>query len=154
MRRAFTVDSLGSGICVSFHISQGRTHEICLSSLLFGVLHGKHRSLSCLVWILSICYVYTNFSIIIAFYFNWRFFRCVTNNSSDNPFLYYGAAGGQVLAFLLAIAFLLIYYKYCHPSLMNRTKVPSLDSDCLEADKPGFSKSYSVRTGSWSIVYV
>ncbi|KAJ8934521.1 hypothetical protein NQ314_013304 [Rhamnusium bicolor] len=73
---------------------------------------------------------------------------CVTNNSVDNPFLYYGAAGGQVLAFLLAIAFLLIYYKYCHPSLVNRSKIPSLDSDCLETDKPGFSKSYNVRTRS------
>ncbi|XP_018573910.1 XK-related protein 6 [Anoplophora glabripennis] len=73
---------------------------------------------------------------------------CVTKNSYDNPFLYYGAAGGQVLAFLLAIAFLLIYYKYCHPSLMTRSNIPRLDSDCLEADKPGFSKSYNVRTGS------
>ncbi|KAJ8925366.1 hypothetical protein NQ315_009196 [Exocentrus adspersus] len=71
---------------------------------------------------------------------------CVTNDSADNPFLYYGAAGGQVLTFLLAIAFLLIYYKYCHPSMVNRSKIPSVDSDCLEADKPSFSKSYSVRT--------
>ncbi|KAJ8962524.1 hypothetical protein NQ318_000915 [Aromia moschata] len=71
--------------------------------------------------------------------------KCVTNNSADNPFLYYGAAGGQVFAFLLAISFLLIYYKLCHPSLANRSKIPNLDSDCLESDKPGFSKSYNVR---------
>lgn len=73
---------------------------------------------------------------------------CVTNSSNNNIFLYYGAAGGQLVAFLLAIAFLLIYYKYCHPSMANRSKIPNVDSDCLEGDKPGFSRSYSVRTGS------
>ncbi|VEN51923.1 unnamed protein product [Callosobruchus maculatus] len=73
---------------------------------------------------------------------------CVANNSVENPLLYYGAAGGQVAAFLLAISFLLIYYKYCHPSLVNRSKIPSSDSDYLETDKPGYSKSYNVRTRS------
>lgn len=71
----------------------------------------------------------------------------MTNNSSDNPFLYYGAAGMQVFAFILAITFLLVYYKYCHPSTIRRSKIPelSLDSGMLEIDKPGYSKSYNVR---------
>lgn len=73
---------------------------------------------------------------------------CVANNSTDNPILCYGAAGGQLLAFLLAITFLLIYYNYCHPSLANRTKIPYSDSDTLECDKAGFSKSYTVRNRS------
>ncbi|CAH1117179.1 unnamed protein product [Phaedon cochleariae] len=73
---------------------------------------------------------------------------CVTNNSLDNPVLYYGAAVGQVIAFLLAIVFLLIYYKCCHPSLMNRSKIPSLDSDFLESERPGYSKSYNLRSRS------
>lgn len=76
-------------------------------------------------------------------------FRCVANKSVDNPVLCYGAAGGQMLAFLLAITFLLIYYKYCHPSLANRSKIPNSESDYLESDsKPGFSRSYNVRTRS------
>nr|XP_023015507.1 XK-related protein 6-like [Leptinotarsa decemlineata] len=73
---------------------------------------------------------------------------CVANNSADNPVLYYGAAGGQVIAFLMGIAFLFIYYRYCHPSLMNRSKIPSLDSDYLESECPGYSKSYNVRSRS------
>ncbi|XP_049817697.1 XK-related protein 6 [Aethina tumida] len=74
---------------------------------------------------------------------------CISSNSNENPFLYYGAASAQVIAFLLAIAFLIIYYKYCHPSLKNRSKIPSLDSsECLEIDKPGYSRSYNVRTRS------
>lgn len=75
--------------------------------------------------------------------------RCVTNNSADNPFLYYGAAGGQVLSFILAITFLLIYYNYCHPTLINRSKIPNSDSDYLEGDRAGYSRtSYNVRTRS------
>ncbi|CAH1365888.1 hypothetical protein MTP99_002172 [Tenebrio molitor] len=74
---------------------------------------------------------------------------CVTNNSAENPFLYYGAAGAQVVAFLLAITFLLVYYKYCHPSKPYRSKIPdALDGGMLDIDKPGYSKSYDVRSHS------
>ncbi|XP_060529521.1 XK-related protein 7-like [Cylas formicarius] len=74
---------------------------------------------------------------------------CVTNNSSNKPFLYYGAAGSQVIAFTLAIIFLIIYYKYCHPSLSRKTKIPQSESGCLENDKPCYSKtSYNLRNSS------
>ncbi|XP_056639007.1 XK-related protein 6-like [Diorhabda sublineata] len=73
---------------------------------------------------------------------------CVTNNSVDNPVLYYGAAGGQIFTFLLGIIFLLVYYKCCHPSLVNRSKIPSVDSDFLETERPGYSKSYNLRPRS------
>ncbi|XP_019758136.1 XK-related protein 4 isoform X2 [Dendroctonus ponderosae] len=74
---------------------------------------------------------------------------CVTNNSSNNPFLYYGAAGSQVVSFILAIAFLIIYYKYCHPSLSKRSKIPGDLSNYIENDKPCYSKtSYNFRTSS------
>ncbi|CAG9766153.1 unnamed protein product [Ceutorhynchus assimilis] len=74
---------------------------------------------------------------------------CVTNNSTSNPLLYYGAAGSQVLSFVLAIAFLIIYYKYCHPSLSKQTKIPNSHSGYIENDKPCYSKtSYNVRTSS------
>lgn len=71
-------------------------------------------------------------------------FRCVTNNAAVNAFLYYGAAGGQVLAFLLCIAFLLIYYKYCHPTVINRVKLQNSDSDYLQGDRT-VKNSYNVR---------
>ncbi|KAL1513210.1 hypothetical protein ABEB36_002648 [Hypothenemus hampei] len=74
---------------------------------------------------------------------------CVTNNSSSNPFLYYGAAGSQVVSFVLAMVFLIIYYKYCHPSLSKRSKIPTVRSDYIENDKPCYSKtSYNFRTSS------
>ncbi|CAG9859968.1 unnamed protein product [Phyllotreta striolata] len=73
---------------------------------------------------------------------------CVTNNSGDNPVLYYGAAGGQIVTFLLGITFLLIYYKCCHPAMAIRSKIPSSDSDFLESDRPGYSKSYNLRSRS------
>lgn len=47
---------------------------------------------------------------------------CVTNNSADNPYLYYGAVGGQIGAFLLGLIFLYIYYAGCHPSTKYRRK--------------------------------
>ncbi|XP_050305903.1 XK-related protein 6-like [Anthonomus grandis grandis] len=75
---------------------------------------------------------------------------CFSNNSSNNPFLYYGAAGSQVLSFVLAITFLIVYYKYCHPSLSSkRSKIPRNSSDYIGNDKPCYSKtSYSFRTSS------
>lgn len=75
---------------------------------------------------------------------------CVTNNSSSNPFLYYGAAGSQVISFVLAIVFLIIYYKYCHPSLSKRSEYPSgVNASYIENDKPCYSKtSYNFRTSS------
>jgi len=78
------------------------------------------------------------------------YFRCVTNNSSSNPFLYYGAAGSQVISFVLAIVFLIIYYKYCHPSLSKRSEYPSgVNASYIENDKPCYSKtSYNFRTSS------
>jgi hypothetical protein len=54
-----------------------------------------------------------------------------------------------VVAFLLAITFLLVYYKYCHPSKPYRSKIPdALDGGMLDIDKPGYSKSYDVRSHS------
>ncbi|XP_030751021.1 XK-related protein 6-like [Sitophilus oryzae] len=74
---------------------------------------------------------------------------CVTNSSSNHPFLYYGAAGSQVLAFILAIVFLVIYYKCCHPSLTNRTKTSGERCEYIENDKPCYSRtSYNFRTSS------
>ncbi|XP_031347050.1 XK-related protein 4-like [Photinus pyralis] len=67
---------------------------------------------------------------------------CVANNSEDNPLLYYGAAGAQLTAFLLAILFLLIYYRYCHPSTC--TKILEItDIGSVDHDKPGYSKTYT-----------
>ncbi|KAF7281540.1 XK-related protein 6-like [Rhynchophorus ferrugineus] len=75
---------------------------------------------------------------------------CVTNSSSNNPFLYYGAAGSQIVAFILAIVFLIIYYKFCHPSVTKRNKMISDDRrDYIENDKPCYSRtSYNFRTSS------
>ncbi|KAF5274141.1 hypothetical protein FQR65_LT04539 [Abscondita terminalis] len=66
---------------------------------------------------------------------------CVANNSEDNPILYYGAAGAQLAAFLLAIIFLLIYYRYCHPSAAN--KILDITDPNMEMDKPGYSKAHT-----------
>ncbi|XP_063218079.1 XK-related protein 4-like [Bacillus rossius redtenbacheri] len=41
---------------------------------------------------------------------------CVASSSVPNPFLYYGAVVAQVSAFLLALAFMLAYYRHFHPS--------------------------------------
>ncbi|KAG5884623.1 hypothetical protein JTB14_023818 [Gonioctena quinquepunctata] len=57
---------------------------------------------------------------------------CVANNSADNPILYYGAACGQVLP----------------PGDGDKSKIPSLVSGYLESERPGYSKSYNVRTRS------
>lgn len=68
------------------------------------------------------------------------------NNSSDNPVLYYGAPGAQVIAFLLAITFLFIYYKYCHPCANRHTMIPDVTDLNVDIDKPGFSKYTYNRT--------
>ncbi|KAK9873753.1 hypothetical protein WA026_002108 [Henosepilachna vigintioctopunctata] len=68
---------------------------------------------------------------------------CVSNNSNDNPFLYYGAAGAQMLTFFLGIIFLLVYYNRCHPTVISRNKLAEED-----LSKPGFSKSYNMRRSS------
>lgn len=69
---------------------------------------------------------------------------CVASNSEENPLLYYGAAGAQMTAFLLAIIFLFIYYRYCHPSTAGRSKILEItDPNALERDKPGYSKAYT-----------
>lgn len=72
-------------------------------------------------------------------------FRCVANNNSEeNPLLYYGAAGAQITAFLLAIIFLLIYYRYCHPSTAGSGKILEItDPNTLDLEKPGYSKAYT-----------
>lgn len=73
---------------------------------------------------------------------------CVVNNSSDNPLLYYGAPSVQVASFLLAIIFLFIYYKYCHPA-STHSKIPPLsESSTLDFDKPSYSKSCTHRSHS------
>ncbi|XP_049763280.1 XK-related protein 7-like [Schistocerca cancellata] len=41
---------------------------------------------------------------------------CVSSNSAQNPILYYGAVVVQTTAFLLAIFFMLTYYRHFHPS--------------------------------------
>ncbi|KAK4884757.1 hypothetical protein RN001_001028 [Aquatica leii] len=66
---------------------------------------------------------------------------CVVNNSEDNPILYYGAAGAQLLTFLLAIVFLLIYYRYCHPSAAS--KILQITDPSVDSDKPGYSKAHT-----------
>ncbi|XP_022912980.1 XK-related protein 6-like [Onthophagus taurus] len=60
---------------------------------------------------------------------------CVQRNSNDNPELYYGAVIVQVASFLLAIVFMLIYYRHCHPSTANRSKVLQItDPGCSDYD--------------------
>lgn len=69
---------------------------------------------------------------------------CVSKNSADDILLYYGAVGMQLLTFLLGIIFLLIYYRYCHPS---KTAVIQKRLS-YSSDKPGFSKDYHSRSRS------
>lgn len=73
---------------------------------------------------------------------------CVASNSSDNPILYYGAAGAQVLAFLLAITLMLIYYRYCHPSTGRNKILEITDPSASDYDKPEYSKSHARRSCS------
>ncbi|XP_018321466.1 XK-related protein 6 [Agrilus planipennis] len=59
-------------------------------------------------------------------------------------YLRYGAALAQIVSFLLAIVFLLVYYRHCHPSTAGRGKILEItDPNSLELNKPGYSKSYS-----------
>ncbi|XP_034230394.1 XK-related protein 4-like [Thrips palmi] len=46
---------------------------------------------------------------------------CVGNSSAQNPSLYYGTVGMQILTFLLGILFMLAYYRYFHPSGTSTT---------------------------------
>ncbi|XP_026281255.1 XK-related protein 7 [Frankliniella occidentalis] len=46
---------------------------------------------------------------------------CVGSSSVQNPSLYYGTVTMQVLTFLLGILFMLLYYRYFHPSGTSTT---------------------------------
>lgn len=46
---------------------------------------------------------------------------CVGNSSAQNPSLYYGTVVMQVLTFVLGIVFMLLYYRYFHPSGTSTT---------------------------------
>lgn len=69
----------------------------------------------------------------------------ITKNSSGNYVLYYGAAGAQVVTFLLGLIFMLIYYRFCHPSKSGSTKTVELtESSCIpEMEKATYSKSFT-----------
>jgi hypothetical protein len=51
----------------------------------------------------------------------------------------------QVVAFLLALAFMLLYYRYFHPSgtSMSLSKSISITDPDMDLGKPGQSKQFS-----------
>ncbi|PNF23341.1 hypothetical protein B7P43_G15081 [Cryptotermes secundus] len=70
---------------------------------------------------------------------------CVASSSAQNPVLYYGAVVAQVVAFLLALTFMLLYYRYFHPSGTSTTlsKSISITDPNMDLGKPGQSKQFS-----------
>lgn len=65
-------------------------------------------------------------------------------NSLENQFLYYGAAGAQIITFLFGLIFMLIYYHFCHPSKSGSTKTLEItDSSTPDVEKASYSKSYN-----------
>ncbi|XP_069676569.1 XK-related protein 4-like isoform X2 [Periplaneta americana] len=64
---------------------------------------------------------------------------CVASSSAQNPVLYYGAVVAQVVAFILALAFMLLYYRYFHPSGTSATlsKSISITDPDMDLSKPG-----------------
>jgi hypothetical protein len=70
---------------------------------------------------------------------------CVASSSAQNRVLYYGAVLAQVVAFLLALAFMLLYYRYFHPSgtSTSLSKSISITDPDMDLGKPGQSKQFS-----------
>jgi hypothetical protein len=69
----------------------------------------------------------------------------VASSSAQNPVLYYGAVMAQVVAFLLALAFMLLYYQYFHPSgtSTSLSKSISITDPDMALGKPGQSKQFA-----------
>lgn len=92
----------------------------------------------------------SHFSDCIVMFYEWIFFfftlcRCVASSSAQNPVLYHGAVVAQLVAFLLALAFMLLYYRYFHPSGTSTTlsKSISITDPNMDLGKPGQSKQFS-----------
>ncbi|GLH01612.1 XK-related protein [Gryllus bimaculatus] len=54
---------------------------------------------------------------------------CVASSSVQNPVLYYGAVVAQTVSFLLALGFMLAYYRHFHPSGTSPTFNQNMDND-------------------------
>lgn len=88
-------------------------------------------------------FVSAQFCYLLKFCCTWC--RCVASSSAQNPVLYYGAVVAQVVAFLLALAFMLLYYWYFHPSGTSTTlsKSISITDPDMDLAKPSQSKQFS-----------